>query len=69
MMGIDDQQHRRLGAWPGDAADLGTPVDQHAQAPAMGVFPLLDAHLAAIRRQPGDILDPDRLIVVTHQEA
>ncbi|MNI82868.1 hypothetical protein D3C73_1396230 [compost metagenome] len=68
-MGIDDQQQGGIRPRSLDTADLGATIHQHAQATALAVVPLLDTHLAGVGRKPGDVLDPDRLIVVADQKA
>ncbi|KAF1030541.1 MAG: hypothetical protein GAK37_01254 [Pseudomonas sp.] len=65
---IHHQQQRGIGAGAADAGFLGAAVQQHAQAAAVAVLPLLGGHLVAVRRKPRHVLDPDVFVVVAHQK-
>ncbi len=69
MMRVDHQQQRGVGTRAADTGFLCATVHQHAQATAIGIVPLLDAHLVAIRSKPGHVLDADLFVVIAYQEA
>src|SRR5918997_6006035 len=58
----DDEQRRELAA-AADTGLLGAAVEQHAEAAAVGVVPVLLAHFVAVRVDPSDVLDLELLVV------
>src|SRR5690606_40590680 len=69
LVGVDDDQQGHVGALAPDAGGLGATIQQHAHAAGVGVVPVLLAHFAAVRHQPGNVLDAQLLVVVADQEA
>src|SRR4051812_11933387 len=67
-MSISDDQQGGVIAYAADAGFLRTAVQQHAEASAMWVLPILRRHFLAAWCQPGNVFDADLLVVRAREE-
>ena len=69
VVGIGNQQESRVIATPLDAGRLRTAIQEHAETPCFGIFPLPLIHFLPGGREPGHVFDVEFLVVLAHDEA
>ena len=69
MVGIEDQQQGGILTAAQDPGGLRAAIEEHAETAGVLVVPVFLGHLLAAGRQPGDVLDTQRLVVLADQEA